>query len=298
LAGFDTSKLGFSSACLAGKTLPQAADIGRAMGFRTYEMLAFDGYCHSQGTLSGFYFEHMTADEREDLRELASRFDYVSTHAPFIDIASVAPNPSIRAAAQRQLEIAIEGVAFIGGVTTTTHVTPKHIHPFEQFKGEVIDLYRRLGDIAGELGVTVTCETCYPPAVDEFADLIWSIDHPAVGANVDVGHLVVTIPPDLRGTDEGIALYNDTLEEHVRSLKGKLFHFHLHDIRPDDFRDHRAAGRGFLDYERLFRVVAQMDYEGLFVFELEEPDLEDALAGSKARIELAMSRVAAGDDGP
>ncbi len=291
MATFDTTKLGFSSACFAEKTLAEAAETGLAMGFRTYEMLAFDGYRHSQGTLRGFYFDRMTDAEKEALREVAAQFDHVSSHAPFMDVSPFAPNPAMREAAQRQLEVAIEGMAYLGGSTTTTHVIPKQIYPFSEFKHEVVELYRRLGDLAGELGVTVTCETCYPGPVDEFADMVWSIDHPAVGANVDVGHLVGIIPADLRGTEEGVALYNDTLEAHVRSLGEKLLHFHLHDIAVADFRDHKAAGRGFLDYERLFGVIAEIGYEGLFVFELEEPDFVPALEESKARIETAMRSV-------
>lgn len=290
MSTWDQAKLGFSSACLAGKTLSQAAEIGLAMGFRTYEMLAFDGYRHSQGELRGFYFEHMTGAERDALRAVADRFDHVSTHAPFMDMATVSPNPSVRETAREQLRIAVEAIAFLGGETTTSHVVPKQIHPYEEFRQEIVDLYRRVGDRAGELGVTITCETGYPGSVEEFAALVHDIDHPAVGANVDVGHLTGLVPPELRGTEEGAALYNGLLEAHIRSLGAKLFHFHLHDIRFADFRDHRAAGRGFLDYDRIFRVAGEIGYRGLFVFELEEPDFEPALADSKACVEAAMAR--------
>ena len=288
MAILDDTRLGFSSACFAGNTLDEAANIGLAMGFSAYEMLGFDGYSHSQGVLSGFYFEHMTDAQREALRQVASRFEHISTHAPFIDIASFAPNPSVRETARRQLEIAVQAVAYLGGSTTTTHIAPAHGGALLDFKDDVVRYYRRLGDLAGEAGVSVTIETGYPGSVHEFADLLWSIDHPAVGANVDVGHLVSTIPSDLRGTQDGVMLYNDTLEEHLRSLGEKILHFHLHDIRFEDFRDHRAAGRGFLDYERLMRVAAELDYQGLFVFELEEPDAQAALAESKSRIESAV----------
>jgi len=285
---FPGDRLGLSSACHPGLTLDEAAQRGHELGFRTFEMLAFDGYRHSQGILRGFYFEHMTARERDDLRAIADRFDHVSTHAPFIDMTPLAPNPSVRETAVRQLEIAIEAVAFLGGTTTTTHVAPRSTWAYEDSLGDLTDLYRRLGDLAGQRAVTVTLETGWPGDVRAFADLVHGIDHPAVGANVDVGHLVGTIPPGLRGTEEGMVLYNDRLEEHVRSLEGRLFHFHLHDVRREDFRDHRAAGRGFLDYPRLMATAAEIGYEGLFVFELEEPDFDQALRDSKLCIERAM----------
>ena len=289
MASLDHARLGFSTACFAGMTLDEAARRGRAMGFATIELLAFDGYYHSQGVLPGFYFEHMSAREREALRELVRPFDHVSTHAPFIDMAPLAPNPSVRETARRQLEIAVEAVAWLGGETTTTHAAPRQGCSFAQWKGEAVELCRRLGDLAGEAGVTVTIETGCPGPIEEFAELVWAVDHPCIGANVDVGHLRGLVPTALHCTDEGAALYNDLLEAHVRSLGEKVFHFHLHDVRLADFRDHRAAGRGFVDYERLLGVARELDYRGLLVFELEEPDMETALAESKGRMEAAVA---------
>lgn len=290
MASFDPARLGFSTACFARTSLPRALELGSAMGFRTLELLAFDGYCHSQGPLSGFYFEHMTGSERDALRQLVSGFDYLSTHAPFIEICPLSPNPSVRETAQRQLEIAIESAAFLGASTTTTHIVPRFGCELADFTQKLTDLYRRLGDLAAAAGVTVTIETGYPVPVEQFAEVVWGIDHPAVGANVDVGHLRGAIPADLRGTPEGAASYNDLLEAHVSSLGTKLLHFHLHDINPDTFRDHRAAGRGFLDYPRLFQTAAEIGYDGLFVFELEEPDLEQALRDSRTTILKAMAQ--------
>lgn len=291
MTAFDPARLGFRTACFAGMTLDEAARRGRAMGFKTIELLAFDGYSHSQGVLRGFYFEHMSASEREALRDLVRPFDHVSTHAPFIDMAPLAPNPSVRETAQRQLEIAVEAVAYLAGATTTTHAAPRQGCSFAQWKGEAVELYRRLGDLAGEAGVTVTIETGCPGPIEQFADLVWSVDHPCVGANVDVGHLRALVPAAQTGTAEGAVLYNDLLEAHLRSLGAKLFHCHLHDVRLADFRDHRAAGRGFVDYERLLRVAGELDYRGVLVFELEEPDMEAALAESKGRIEAAVAAV-------
>ena len=139
MQAFDRSHLGFSTACCAGKSLAEAFQIGHDMGFATCEILAFDGYYHSQGKLSGFYFEHMTPAQREELRELASGFTHLSTHAPFIDMHPFAPSPSIRDVCRRQLEIAVDAIAYLGGSTTTTHVVPKHTLPLAEFKQEVVD---------------------------------------------------------------------------------------------------------------------------------------------------------------
>lgn len=276
-----TDRLGFSTASLAGYSLAEASRVGWELGFAAIEFLGFGGYCHSQGELDGFYFERMSDPEREQLRALAAPFPYVSTHALFFELTPLSPNPALREASVRQLETAIEAIAFLGGQLTVTHAAPKATHSLEESWGELVALYRRLGDQAGERNVRVTIETCFPPRVDDFARLIHDIDHPAVGANVDVGHLTSQVPPEITGTPDEGPFYNDLLEQHLRSLGPKLYHFHLHDVRAGDLRDHRACGRGVIDYARLLRVAAELDYAGVFVFELEEPDRVEALAESR-----------------
>ena len=276
-----SARLAFSTASLPGYRLADACRMGLELGFAAVEFLGFDGYCHSQGELAGFYFERMTEGEREALRELAAPFGHVSTHAQFFELPLLSPNPALREVAVRQLEIAIEAVAYLGGTTTVTHAAPKATHSLEESWEELIALYRHLGDQAAARGVRVTIETTFPPRVDDFARLIHDIDHPAVGANVDVGHLTPQVPAEVRGTPAEGPCYNDLLEQHLRSLGPKLYHFHLHDVRAGDLRDHRACGRGIIDYARLLRVAAELDYAGVFAFELEEPDRLEALAESR-----------------
>jgi len=284
----DVGKLGFSTACLAEHSLPEAARIGHELGFRTIELLAFDGYTHSQGELAGFYFDRMSAAQRDELKRVVEPFEHVSTHAPFIDIPLLAPNPGIREEALRQIEVAIEATAFLGGSTTTAHACAKSGRSLEDAWDEMVRTFRALGDRAGEAGISLTIETGYPVGVEVFARLIHEIDHPAVGANVDVGHLVGYLPPEVRGTEEGAALYRAALMDQLHALGDRVYHFHLHDVRQSDFRDHRAAGRGFLDFGEIMRWCDDQSYGGLWVFELEEPDKVPALRGSKGVLETAM----------
>ena len=256
MSGLDPMKLSFSTACLANHNLAEAARVGRELGFRGIELLAFDGYRHSQGDLAGFYFDRLTTEEKDRLRELVAPFAHVSTHAPFIDISLFAPNPSVREEAFRQIVVAIGATAFLGGSTTTAHVCGKSGYGFEEYRGEVVDTFRRLGDLAGEAGITLTIETGFPVGVDAFAGLIHDIVHPAVGANVDVGHLVGYLPAEVRGTTEGAERYRQTLLAQLEALGDKVYHFHLHDLRESDFRDHRAVGRGFLDYRAIMRWLS------------------------------------------
>jgi len=284
----DADRLGFSTACLAGHSIVEAAELGWRLGFRSIELLAFDGYRHSRGDLAGFYFERMDATEQLVLKNLVEPFEHVSTHAPFIDIPLFAPNPGIREAAARQIEIAIEATAYLGGETTTCHAAWKQGYALEEYWGEMLETFRALGDRAAEAGITLTIETGHPTGVETFARLLHEIAHPSVGANVDVGHLVGYLPPEVKGTEEGAELYRRTLLEQLEALGEKVYHFHLHDLRLDDFRDHRAAGRGFLDYSEIMGWCEQAGYQGLWAFELEEPDLVEALRDSRETVLAAM----------
>lgn len=287
----NPTKLGFSTACLADYTLAEAARVGQDLGFRAIELLAFDGYRHSQGELAGFYFDRMSPRERRQLQRIVEPFDHVSTHAPFMDMPLFSPNPGIRDAAFRQIEAAIEATAFLGGCTTTCHACGKLWRELDEFWDEMLDTFRALGNRAGDAGISLTIETGYPVGVEPFARLIHEIDHPAVGANVDVGHLVGYLPAAVRGSEGGAAAYRATLMEQLTALGAKVYHFHLHDVRAGDFRDHRAAGRGFLDFEAIVGWCHEVRYEGLLVFELEEPDKVEALRESRAVLEAALHAV-------
>lgn len=290
----DASRLGFSTACLAGHSIDEAAQVGHELGFQTIELLAFDGYRHSQGELEGFYFDRMSDAEREALRRAVGPFEHVSTHAPFIDIPLLAPNPGIREEALRQIEVAIEATAFLGGSTTTAHACPQSGRSIEESWDELVRTFRLLGDRAADANITLTVETGYPIGVETFARLVHDIDHPAVGANIDVGHLVGYLPAEVRGTEEGAALYRATLLEQLDALGEKVYHFHLHDVRQSDFRDHRGAGRGFLDFGAIMRWCREQQFDGLWVFELEEPDKVEALRESRQQVESALDAASEG----
>ncbi len=288
-------RLGFNTACLPNRTLEETIKLGGSLGFTGVELLSFADYRHSQGDLAGLYFDRLTEEQKQGLAEHIAPFENVSAHAPFWDIAPFSPNPGIREESRRQLKLATQSLAQLGGSTITTHVIPKTGYELDEYRQEIVDFYRELGDVAGEAGVTVTMETGWPTVeVEAFAEIVYDVDHPAVGANVDVGHLRGAMSAEEKASAEAPAMYNDILAAHVQSLGEKVYHMHLHDIRQEDFRDHHSVGSGFLDYPRLMRQMLELGYEGLLVFELEEPDDAAALAESR-EVTIAAIRQAAGD---
>ncbi len=265
-------RLGFNTACLHGLPLAECMRLGSATGLRGVELLSFADYRNAMGDIAGMFFDRLTAAQKTELIALTEPFDNVSIHAPFWDMQPFSPNPGLRDETRRQLRETLRMAGEIGASTVTTHVIPKSGYEWYEYRAEAVEYYRELGDVAAEAGVTVTIETGFPVAIEEFASLVHDIGHDAVGANVDVGHLRGIMSAEEKAAPDAAETYNDLLTAHIESLGAKMYHMHLHDIRASDFRDHRTPGDGILDYPRLLGQLLAMDYRGLMVLELDEPD--------------------------
>lgn len=282
------AQIGVSIASLPGYSLAEACALAHELGFRALEFIGFAGYRHSRGQFAGFFLDDLTPGEKDELRGLAAGFGAISVHAPFFEAPLLSPDPMMREVAVHRLREALRATAFVGGSIVVSHATLRATYTLEESWDELLEAYRRLGDEAGELGVRLTIETGFPGEVERFAELVHALNHPAVGGTVDVGHLTSQVPRELVGRPESAVAYNDLLERHLRSLGDKLWHFHLHDVRAHDLRDHRACGRGIIDYARLLRVADELGFGGQMVFELEEEDIVAALQQSKRVLEAAL----------
>jgi sugar phosphate isomerase/epimerase len=280
-----TSQLSASTACAPDRSLDEAISLLGRTGFAGVELLAFEGARHSQGDLPGKWLHDATADDLDALREKLSAFSFVTTHAPFIETPLFATNPGICAETRRQIEGCIAGTSAIGGTATVLHANAKPFYSLEETWGEMVTTFRELADVGASHGVRVCVETMYPPTVEQFAQLVREVAHPHFGACIDVGHVAWTVPNELRGTADGVRLYNGNLEALCRLLSPKLFHTHLHDVRQHDWRDHRLCGTGCMDYPRLMQVLSDLGYDGPLTLELEEPEVEGALGSGKAYVE-------------
>ena len=262
----STLTVGVNTASLAGYSLAEALRVAAELGFQAVELLAFEGASHSQGELCGVWFRDLDTAGQDQLLRLLEPFPRRSLHAPFVDAPLLTYNQRTRACAVAQVEETID---------------------LDAFWGELLDVYRRLGDYALERGggVRLGVETGYPEGAADFARLVQAIDHPAVGATIDVGHVRGCVPRERWGTPEGIAELNDHIAFLLQTLGEKIMHFHIHDVRRADFRDHRELGdagaNGVIDFARLATQVTASGYAGLWILELEEPDREAALRRSR-----------------
>ena len=283
----ETLTVGVNTASLAGYSLAEALRVAADLGFQAVELLAFEGATHSQGELCGVWFRDLDTAGRDRLLRLLEPFPRRSLHAPFIDAPLLTYNKRTRACALAQVEETIDFAAFIRAEAIATHANRRNTLPLDAFWGELLDVYRRLGDYALERGggVRLGVETGYPEGAPDFARLVQEIDHPAVGATIDVGHVRGCVARERWGAPEGIAELNEHIAYLLRTLGEKVMHFHIHDVRRADFRDHRGLGdaetNGVIDFPRLATQVTASDYAGLWILELEEPDREQALRRSR-----------------
>ena len=290
LRPLDRSRLGASTACLAGFSLIEALEKLRSMRFQTVELIAYTGARHSVGDIPGFDFAAAGETEREEVFAATRPFRHISAHLPF-DFQLFAGD---RERGLKLIKDALDGLAFLEGSLGVMHVGwPGEGQSFRDIWNPMIETLRMLGDYAGERGLTIGIETMQPNSAIDFTALVFDTDHPAIGATVDTGHIRgatdIELPKERRHTEEGSRRFNDVLMDLTEALEDKLVHVHLSDVRMADWKDHESVGTGIIDFPRFIATLRRMRYDGLMVFELEEANTVEALAASKEYVEALMT---------
>ncbi len=274
-SGLDLSQLTSSTASLSGLSFEDALKKIRELGFGGVEILTFSGDTHSIGPIPGVVVADLNKIEKKRLRSLVDKFRHVSTHLPFRGLRPVAADPAIRKATLDRLHQAIDDSAFWGATMAVLHVAPEPGKTYEQLWPDLLSVFRELGDHAARFNLRLGIETGAPNTVKEYLDLIRDLKHDYVGGTVDTGHTRlyradIQVADADRATPHGQKRYNDVMMQKVEGLGRKLFHFHVDDVRPTDWREHRALGTGLVDWQRLLSYLARTGYKGMFAAELEE----------------------------
>ncbi len=185
---------------------------------------------------------------------------------PIISIACVAVglidfNPSVQKFHMRRvkhyLDLAYEYQAknvllVIGEYIWNREVIP----PAEQWQLGVSSV-RELGEYAAKLGVEIAIELepfhhSLLNSVDTMVKFIDDVDVPAVKANIDISHLVLSkVPP-----------------EELRRLKGKACHVHISDCDGKVHGD-LPPGRGVVPFEPYLQEIKALNIDGTISIELE-----------------------------
>ena len=130
------------------------------------------------------------------------------------------------------------------------------IHPQEQWRMAVAHL-RTLGDYAADLGLQIALELepfklSLLNNVSTMELFLNEVNHPAVGANIDISHLHLAHVPPVE----------------LRRLQGKAIHVHISDCDGKVHGD-LPPGRGVVDFGPYLREIKHLNIPGAISIELE-----------------------------
>jgi sugar phosphate isomerase/epimerase len=130
------------------------------------------------------------------------------------------------------------------------------IPPAEQWRTGAKNL-RELGKYAADLGLQIALELepfklSLVNNVDSMVRFLDEVSHPAVQANIDVSHL----------------LLSRTAPEELRRLRGRAIHVHLSDCDGKVHGD-LPPGRGVVDFPPYLREIKALGIDGAISIELE-----------------------------
>ena len=288
-----------ANTAISGYGLFEAIDLLRKLGFQTIEVQNLVGTPEpTPGKYPGFRFDEADEELKRRVKDAIRDFQLVTTHLPYAGLEYFSPGGEQARNAVRTLEMALEATAFLGAKIGVMHPKAGPGMSLKETWPLMISRFRRWGDIAKAGGFRLALETGYPLSVNDFVRLVQEVDHDSVGAAIDVGHqgryeeLTRRVRPEDRGTRAGIAAYNDINMELVERLGEKLIHFHIHDVEPKTWKEHKPLIYGFIDYPRLIRRLRELNYQGVLVFEIGgRPELMPGyLADAKRKLEEFLLR--------
>lgn len=207
------------------------------------------------------------------LRELAFHLNSIHIHLqhrdPACDLASLdVPQREGAIAAHRQT---VDFAAELGGCILVTHDIriPEPDEPEgPSRRAAFIDGVRAVATYAEANGVRLALENLgsgYTREPDRLVALMDEFDTPSVGVVIDTGHR------NLSG-DPAAAL---------RIVGQHLITLHLHDNHGAQ-DEHLLCGQGSIDWADVMQALRDIDYDGVFMYEIMRPeDLPDLAANAK-----------------
>jgi len=175
---------------------------------------------------------------------------------PYFEPSIISPDPTYRADRIRLVKRTLDFAAGVGA-TCLSMTSGRCLGPIDPTRaGELfVEGMKPILDHADHVGVNVGIE-CEPGLFVEFATELsgWieAINHPRLGANLDIGHSVVL--------GEGI-------KAPVKALKNRIWNMHVEDL-PGLKHYHMVPGTGTFDWQTLKSSLKLIGYERFLTVEL------------------------------
>ncbi len=252
-----------------GETLLDAMNKVHNGGYNGFEIVPSDGQAQLGYPFNypnvGLWYRDMTEKDKEMLKEVASKFDFVTIHGPHLDLNIASSNRGIREESIRQYKECLELAVELGSKTVTFHgggpvfgyirdseiVTKYNIEFAKSIIGfaESHDLY--LGYEVGQF--------------DELKRIVEEVDSPRFGINLDIGHSIMA--------------GNDPIE-YIKEFKEKIMEVHMNGVCHywGGFMEHVPVHRNnAIDYQAFFTKLRESGYKGPIICELQGNDLQQVI---------------------
>ena len=183
----EPNAIGANTAIL-GYTLWDSIALLHELGFTAIEIHPMGEIQPAADQFPGFQFDRLSEDLKRRIRRALEPFQTVTAHLPYHNLHYFSHDRTAAEASRRQVEIAMEGAAYFGAKLAVVHPLEPEGYPEAEGWKVMLDQLRHWGDLSSKHGFRLAAETGYPRSVHAFVQLIRDIDHPAVGATIDVGH--------------------------------------------------------------------------------------------------------------
>lgn len=175
---------------------------------------------------------------------------------PYFEPSLISPNPQHRADRTRLIMKALEFARDVGAKNIS--ITSGRLlggMPPEPAARQFAESIRPILDRADQLNVNVgiECEPgLYLEYVAELREWIDRLNHPRLGANLDIGHSQVI---------------GESIPDVVKLLNDRIWNMHVEDI-PGRKHYHMIPGQGTLDWQSLKRALEDIRYPNFLTVEL------------------------------
>jgi sugar phosphate isomerase/epimerase len=163
----------------------------------------------------------------------------------------------------------------------------------DEFRARLVDVLQQLGEAAARAGTRIGLENWrYPDNPEEHLRILEMVNHPNVGATLDIGHIAYWFQNEgtmgLTNKDDE-AEYHRRLYSFIEALGPRIVHVHVHDVRAADLADHRGLGRGFLDIEGIVAALDRVGFDDVLLFEIHQSEFAESVTKSAQRVLAAMA---------
>lgn len=293
----DARNIAVSVPRLSNGSLADSIAQAKALGFSA---ITFGGVPSADTSSLSFFWDDLDEERRAALLAVREQFERAVIHAPFVDLPLVSANTYIERESLRQILGSVRAAGALQLEVVTVHTGLRHDNiPTDEFMRRLVTNLRTLGDAAAEHGTMIGVENWrFPADPDEHDALLQAVDHPAVAATVDLGHIAYWYKRDgiNRLADEtAVAEYNARLLSLIDRLGERVIHVHAHDVLPADISDHNPVGSGIIDFEAVVDKLEQIGFNGLLMLEVKDDgsSYESVVSNSRARLLQAMNTAVA-----